>query len=363
MKLPILYKKSSTGKISQWEIEVSGRYYRTISGYTDGEKVTSAFKECYGKNEGKKNSTTPEEQAIAEAKALHKKRKELGSFENIKDVDKKVYYKPMLANKLEDYVEDLTYPVFSQPKLDGVRCIAKEDGLWTRNGKPLLSAPHIYNDLKPLFKKFPDLILDGELYCDKLSNDFNKIISLVKKTKPTQEDLDESELYIQFHIYDLPSSEKVFIERSIELDALPLPHSCVLVSTCMIESGVDILPKYEEYIAAGYEGQMIRTNNIYQNKRSKYLLKDKSFIDNEYVVKQVIEGKGNLSNKVGKLVFDVDGVEVDAAVNATWEELEKLWKDKDKLIGKTVTVKHFGKTPDGSLRFPKITQIAREEWE
>lgn len=363
MKLPILYKKSSTGKISQWEVEVSGNMFRTISGFTDGEKVTSAWTGCQGKNIGKKNETTPDEQALLEAKALHKKRKALGSFENIKDINKSVYFKPMLAEKLEDYLGDLKYPVFSQPKLDGVRCIAKEDGLWTRNGKPLLSAPHIYEALKPMFEKNPDLILDGELYCDKLSNDFNKIISLVRKTKPTEKDLEESELFIQYHVYDLPSSgEKTFIERSAELDNMPFPHCCKVVSTYIIESESEIIPKYEEYMRAGYEGQMIRVDEVYQNKRSKFLLKHKGWIDEEFIVKDVIEGKGNLQGKIGKILFDVDGVEVEAAVNATWEELEEMWKNKNHLIGKSITVKHFGKTADGSLRFPKIIQVDRD-WE
>jgi DNA ligase-1 len=151
---------------------------------------------------GKKNGTSPAYQAQCEAQAMWDKRIELGSFENIKDVNNKTYFKPMLAHKLEDYIDDIVYPVLSQPKLDGVRCIDKEDGQFSRTGKPLVSAPHIHEALKPLFEANPDLILDGELYCDKLANDFNKIISLVRKSKPTQADLDESRDIIQYHVLD-----------------------------------------------------------------------------------------------------------------------------------------------------------------
>jgi len=192
MKLSTLYKRSTTGKTTEWTIEVQGNKYRTIAGFTDGVKTTSAWTECFGKNEGKKNGTTAEQQALAEATAIHRKRIELGSFEDINDIDNEIFYEPMLAHKLEDHITKIKYPVFSQPKLDGIRCIVKADGMWTRKGKKIISAPHIYNDLKPFFDKDPDLIFDGELYCDRLANDFNKIISLVRKAKPLAEDIAES---------------------------------------------------------------------------------------------------------------------------------------------------------------------------
>ena len=98
----------------------------------------------------------------------------------------------MLAHKFEDYKDKLIYPLFSQPKLDGIRCIVKSNGMWSRTGKRIISAPHIFEALKPLFELNPDLIFDGELYADKFANDFNAICSLVKKTKPTADDLIKS---------------------------------------------------------------------------------------------------------------------------------------------------------------------------
>ena len=57
----------------------------------------------------------------------------------------------------------------------------------SRNGKPIVSAPHISDSLKKFFTQYPSIVLDGELYNHKFKNDFNKIMSLVKKTKPTKE--------------------------------------------------------------------------------------------------------------------------------------------------------------------------------
>lgn len=353
MKFPTLYKKSSTGKISEWIVEVENDSFRTISGFTDGLKVTSAFTKCVPKNMGKKNSTTPAFQAMQEAQAMFDKRKELGSFENIKHINNAVYFKPMLAHKLEDYIDSLKFPVGSQPKLDGIRCIAKEDGLWTRTGKQIISAPHIYEALRPLFDVNPDLILDGELYCDKLNNDFNKIISLVRKSKPTPKDLDESKDVIQYHIYDLPSSDYTFEYRIAELQHINFPDCCVVVSTYVLSSKKEIKKQYEIYMEQGYEGQIIRDpSGKYQNKRSKYLLKDKEFVDAEFVIKGVNEGIGNLKGKIGTLNFG----NFNAAVNGDWEYLEMLFKAKD-LIGKPATVRYQNLTPDGIPRFGKVIAI------
>jgi DNA ligase-1 len=109
---------------------------------------------------------------------------------------------------------------------------------------------------------------------------------------------------------------------------------------------------------------MIRLNAPYENKRSKSLLKRKEFVDAEFEILGVEEGKGNLSSKLGKLKFKTDqGIEFDAAINGTWEYLEELWNKRDELIGKTATVKYFELTEDGSLRFPKVINIGREEYE
>jgi DNA ligase-1 len=344
-----LYKRSTTGKISEWTIETEENKFRTISGFTDGLKVTSEWTVCETKS-----YCTAEEQAIKQAKALHKKKIDLGAFENINDIDKPVYFKPMLAHDYNDYKDKIKFPVVTQPKLDGVRCIIDIDGMRSRNGKELISAPHIHEVLKPLFEKYPDLVFDGELYAHKNDGvDFNKIISCVRKTKPTPNDIIESKQYIQYWIYDLPSHVGTFIERYKTLLELDLPECCIIVKTEQTDNKNDILAYYSDYIADGYEGQMIRVlNSEYENKRSKHLLKHKSFMDDEFEIKGVVEGKGKLTGKIGKLVFD----RFDSAVNGDHEYLEMLFKRGD-LIGKKATVKYFELTTDGVPRFPKVIAI------
>jgi DNA ligase-1 len=363
-----LYKRAVNGKVLEHTIELKDNCYRTVSGYTDGVKTTTEWTCCKGKNIGKKNETTDEEQAAAEAMASWKKKLERGYFMNIKDIDKGTIFKPMLANKWEDKKDKLayptSYPLYSQPKLDGVRCIVNSEGMWTRTGKRILSAPHIFAELEDLFEKDPELILDGELYADKLAHDFNKIVSLVKKTKPTMEDLNESANTIEYHIYDMPSCDAPFSQRFVALNELHLSPCCKIVPTYLVEKPEQIDEYYLDYMADGYEGQMIRFDGYYENKRSNNLLKHKSFCDEEYTIVDVEEGVGNKSGMVGAFVFEnADGKRFNAAPKFSWDECKQMLKDKKKLIGKSATVKYFNITPDGVPRFPTVINIDRESYE
>jgi len=369
MKLETIYKKTKTGATQEWTIEVVGNKYRTISGQTDGKKIVNEWTIVYGKNEGKLNETTDKEQTMKEAIAKRTKKLESGYYENIKHINKTQYFEPMLASKWEDSKDKITYPIYSQAKLDGIRCIVTSEGMFSRNGKAIISAPHIFDSLKPLFKTNPDLIFDGELYADKFANDFNKIVSLVKKTKPTDADLKESKKNIEYHIYDLPSSDKNFVHRAYDLGILfetrsELHPHCKLVDTRKVEDENSVMEQYELLVDAGYEGQILRLDKKYENKRSKFLLKHKSFIDEEYTIVDVCEGEGNKTNMVGYMTFKTaDGKPFKSNVKATFEESEEMFRNRKQLIGKQATIKYFNLTPDGIPRFGYVINIDRESYE
>ena len=364
MEFKKLYKRSTTGKISEWQIFVEGNAFWTVSGFSDGLKVTSDKTICEGKS-----YNSSEEQVLKQATAIHKKKMELGAFENVNDIDKPVYFSPMLAKDYNDYKDKIKFPISSQPKLDGVRCVVNSKGMFSRNGKEIISAPHIFESLKPIFDTYPDLVLDGELYCDKLANDFNKIISCVRKTKPTQEDLEESEKYIEYWIYDyVDTNDMMFSHRTQALKSVYDVNEykyIQLVPTYTLNNNQEIQKQFDEYMSQGYEGQILRVpDSFYENKRSKSLLKHKDMVTEEFIILSVNEGIGKLSNKVGTISIKTkDGVEVDSSVNGSHEFLADLWNRRDELIGKEATVRYFGYTTDGSLRFPKVIDISRWEWE
>ena len=58
MKLPTLYKRTTTGATQSWEIEIEEDKFRTISGQLEGKKITNNWTTCEGKNVGKKNETS-----------------------------------------------------------------------------------------------------------------------------------------------------------------------------------------------------------------------------------------------------------------------------------------------------------------
>jgi DNA ligase-1 len=359
-----LFKRATTGKVSEWTIETDMNKYRTTSGYSDGAKTTTEWTHCTGKNTNRANETSAVEQAFKEAQALWQKKIDSGYFDNTNDIDKQVFFKPMLAKDWNDYKDDITYPIFSQPKLDGIRCIVSKDGMYTRNGKAIISAPHIFESLKHFFKKNPNLIFDGELYADKFANDFNAICSLVKKTKPTAEDVSASAKSIQYHIYDLPSHIGTFSQRYAEICAMELPDCCVIVETNQVDNTNDVIGFYEDYVNKSYEGQILRLDSKYENKRTKSLLKHKSFQDDEFTILDICEGEGNKMGMVGYMVFETKkGQRFKSNLKADWDTSKSIWKNKKQFVGKTATVQYFNLTPDGIPRFPYITKIAREDYE
>ena len=395
MKFKTLYKRTTAGKIQEWTIEVEDNRFRTISGQLDGKKITNNWTVCYPKNVGKANATTPEEQAQNEASAKHQKKVESGYRHSISNIDKKKFYSPMLAQdfknknrnkevmvKIDEY--PVSAAVFSQPKLDGIRCIAMREGLFTRTGKPITAVPHIHEALEPLFEKYPNAVLDGELYNHAYKDNFNKIIHLVRKQNLTEEHLAESKKMIQYHIYDAPvigkdnpfrkggayTEKDLFSDRTSVLDAqfanLGIdgrslhgePNPLVIVETTEIHGREQLDRCYEDYIEAGYEGQMIRLDGPYENKRSPKLLKRKEFIDEEYTILGVVEGEGNRTGTVGSMMFETkEGKQFQSSVKGTFEYVKSLLENKNELINKEATIKYFNLTPDGVPRFPYVIAI------
>ncbi|MFC1453636.1 hypothetical protein ACFLQL_00465 [Verrucomicrobiota bacterium] len=368
-KLPTLYKRTETGAIQIWTMCIDKNGYYSIEGLKGGKMTTNKPTIAVGLNVGKKNETTPEEQALKEAQAKWKKKTEKGYSEDIKKVDNKLaYFKPMLCHKYEDYKKrvDFSKRVYIQPKLDGQRCIARKDGLWSRNGKPIISVPHIYRALKLHFDKNPDLIFDGELYCDKFKNDFNQIMHLVRQQKPTAQDLKDSANSIQYWIYDLPSNEGVFSNRLAEVgDLLHNPDDClVYVQTERVFSQKDLDEAYTKWIDEGFEGQIIRLDTKYENKRSRDILKRKEFQSKEYPIVSVEEGLGNKAGMAGYMILKLKGNKTfKSNIKGSHTLMEKIWKNKKNYVGKTATCKFFQLTPDGVPRFPYVIDVAREDFE
>lgn len=363
MILKTLYKLDSKGKVRVWSIEVEGDKYRVISGLQDGKKTESTWRTANPKNVGRSNETTGAEQAILEAESKITSQIDSGYAETIEDSGAK-FFEPMLAIKFKDvkkWDEDL---YFVQPKLDGVRAVVKSDGVWARSGKENPAVPHILEEYKFLET---DIILDGELYNHRFRDNFNEIQSLALQKKPTEEDHRKSARLVEYHVYDcfIPSEPDASFNRRIEvlndlLDKLPADTMIKLVETTAVSGhgqnfnpiyGFDTL--YSEQLEDGYEGQMIRLNRTYENKRSKSLIKRKEFEDSEYRIVRLEEGKGNWSGCVKRVICARDdGVEFGSGLRGSQEYLAQMLLEADEYVNGTVTVRYPNLTPDGIPRFP-----------
>lgn len=368
--LPTLYSRTSTGGIQTWSLELDGGRYRTTYGLTDGKKTTTEWYYAKPTNVGRANERNEEAQAEFEANATWKKRTETGYHENIKNIDKPTMIDCMLAKKWEDIEDEVEWPVWTQPKLDGIRCLATPNGLFSRGGKIFKSVPHVSKALESFFAQHPDVILDGELYCDKLSNDFNKITSLVKKGKPSPKDLEECARTIQYHVYDMLDTEKTFHERTDWLERQLFTREindtgCIKqVMTKRVDSVEELDRLYEGFLAAGYEGQMVRLDQVYEQKRSKSLLKRKQFQDAEYEIVEIGEGTGNRTGMAGFAVLKnhlVPGTTFRSNIKGSHDFLTELWENREEVKGQKATVQFFNLTPDSVPRFPYVTSIRNYE--
>jgi len=358
-----LFNYDSKGKLREWTLEVQDGRYRTVHGLVGGKIQTTEWTQVEETNVGRANHRNLSEQALFEANAIITKQKEQGfreTIEELNDVEKG--FDCMLALKWEDRRDEVLFPVYVQPKLDGIRLNVSESGFLSRNKKPFASIPHLSYLID--FCKSNGIILDGELYNHTFKHDFNKITSLVKKTKPSQKDLEDSKELIQYWIYDayfVNEQSLSFKERFEKISQLLKDFSIsshILVPTHLCSSVEEVDSFYGSFLDEGYEGQMVRTNSAYEQKRSKTLLKRKEFEDSEYEVLEIREGNGNRQGTAGYMVLkNTNGTTFHSNIKGSREWMIQILRDANSIIGKKVTCKYFHLTPDGVPRFPFVISI------
>jgi DNA ligase 1 len=361
---PKIYKIDSKGKIRVWWMEYHDDKYCTHSGILDGKIVTSGWIYPEQKNIGKANETTISEQVLFEVESEYNKKLNQGNYHfSLTDIDDGAkYFEPMLAKSKKDV--KITFPIYSSPKLDGIRCIAKPNGLFTREGKDIISCIHIEEHLIELFKMFPNIILDGELYNHKLKNDFEKIVSLVRKTKPKDSDYIECRKLVEYHIYDcfdknnpnLTYKQRIEFLRDVFTQSSLLEEYFVLVDSTIVNNEEELTKLFGEYIAEGYEGQMLRViDSPYQNKRTKFLIKNKEFEDAEFKIVDIEEGVGNWAGHAKRVFIELENRNIQGSgMSGDFTKAKQILKDKEILKSTYATVRFQGRTSDGMLRFPVV---------
>ena len=352
-----LYKKNANGSMQEWTISVEGATIVTRFGQVGG-----AIQEARDVVPAGKGKRSVQEQAEAEALSRWIKQKKTKSYVETRvaaeagEVDALVEggYSPMLAHRYDQRGDDIVFPAFVQPKFDGHRMTADENRqLWSRTRKPITALPHIQNALKAL----PPCLPDGEAYHHDYHNRFEELTHFIRSSTP-EPGFD----IVQYHIYDV-NRPGTFRERFAWLrEKFSYVRGSILhlAETIEVKDEDEMLLVRERFVAAGYEGLMVRNaNGLYVGKRSKDLQKLKTFIDQDYPVVGVEEGRGKLA---GHAIFVCQGKggEFRAKMRGPLAELKTFWENPERAIGRYLTVKYQGLTKYDLPRFPVAWRLREE---
>ena len=275
--------------------------------------------------------------------------------------------KPMLAHKFDIKRVDYSKPVYIQPKLDGVRCLFTKDGAFSRTGKQFMNVAHIQLELISFFKDNPNVVLDGELYNHDLKHDFEKIISLVRKQKPTADDRLEAKNLMQYHLYDFIDNKKTnYQNRMHQLACADIySNSIKHVPAYRVYKHEEALNMHHDaYLAKGYEGSILRLDGPYKHGRSYDLMKFKDFSDTEATIIGYETGKGKREGTLGKFIMqDDDGNEFGCPPGKgyNYKDLANILNNIGDYIGKRATFTYFQRTQAGSYRHPLFKCIRNYE--
>jgi len=229
-----------------------------------------------------------------------------------------------------------------------------------------MNLAHIELVLIPFFKQNPNTVLDGELYNHELKNDFEKIISLVRKQKPTADDRLDAQKLVQFHVYDyIDDSYDNYQVRMANLVCSDVYDEYIKhVPTLLADSYSYARTLHEEFLEDGYEGSIIRLNGKYKHGRSYDLMKFKDFSDTEATIIGYETGKGKRTGTLGKFIMqDDEGNEFGCPPGKgfTYKDLSNMLDNVHDYIGQRATFTYFQRTNAGSYRHPLFKALRNYE--
>ena len=277
--------------------------------------------------------------------------------------------------KLVDFKNETWY---ASRKLDGCRCITIIDAkgnvsCWSRGGKQFEPLGLVEAEIKSLNLK--NTVLDGEicLINDDGTDSFQGLMSEIRKEDHTI----KNPRYKMFDCLEYAdflagTSKSILSER---LNGLTLIlkgkkfKTLEMLKQEIVKTEKDFARWAKEVTDNKWEGFMVRNDVGYEGKRSKNLLKVKTFSDAEYVVKDVEfdnhriikGGKEIVERMLANVIIEHKGCPVSVGSGFSHEQRRHYFAHPKQLIGKTITVKYIEETIDKngkfSLRFPTLVYI------
>ena len=387
--LPTIYGVDKNGKTKAW----TARIYRDVLndnataeieyGQLDGKKQTTKREYTEGKNIGKKNETTPMQQCLSETRRKWQDKMEKEGYSLVipnsetqptvaTTNENAVKVFPMLAHTYEplsskNTKNGIVFPCYVQPKLDGLRCIcylvpngSSSSGeskvvAQSRTGAYFETVEHICAELRPILLKTPGLILDGELYTAELP--FEELAGLIKRKKSSDAaDVQRIQL-VKYHIYDIVVGGDYSERHARIVGAISKADKChhlEVVHTQLIHTVGEFKQAFGEYVAAGYEGIMLRNvHGLYrQNYRSHDLQKYKEFVESEYPIVGFKEADGRDKGTVVWVCATAECRQFSVRPRGTQEQRRQWFQDAPQHVGKLLTVIYQELSELNVPRFP-----------
>lgn len=281
--------------------------------------------------------------------------------------------RPMLAAKVSTHqLEELEYPVYVQPKYDGIRCLITKDGPVSRTLKPIPN--RFIRDTLSL----PDLFgCDGELMVG--SSDQFRLTTSGIMSQEGEPDF----TYFVFDKWSIP--KQIYTTRRYILDQIidGLHDRVKLCPNYIAWNEEQVEHFHHQFLSEGHEGTILRKiSSPYKYGRStlnqQYLLKFKEYVYEEVLVTDVTPlftnenpqkenalGYAERSTKqeglvrknmLGALIcVNDDGQEFKVGTGFTEQDRHDLWKTPP--IGHTVVVRYFPRGGYDKPRTPSFIQF------
>lgn len=260
-----------------------------------------------------------------------------------------------------------------QAKLDGVRCISFLQGedvvTLTRQNKQFVHLLQQKEHIKLFLENHRDVVIDGEWYIHNCVVDGKKLESSLRFNfissccRSSMTNANKNEGIIQYHVFDIVDEKMPQKNRYILLNRMFQEYNkkvenpfLKFVSVHIAKNEEEVVKYEKKFIEKGYEGLMLKCaiSPYEQGKRSIHLLKYKEFEDAEFKIVGANEGTSTSKGAVIFICSTKSGDEFTCQMNLDIEMQRQMYKERDKYIGKMLTVKYQDLDENtGIPRFPK----------
>ena len=276
---------------------------------------------------------------------------------------------------------------YASRKLDGVRCLAVVDEkgectLYSRMGKEFTTLNKVKEEIEAT--RIINTVFDGEI-CLIDENGNEDFQGVMKQLRRKDHQIENPTFMIFDGIYKPDFDKgKSKIKLSDRLSTLrtwlydynsrnPNQSTLRYLDQAQIIDGRHFDMWGQMASDGNWEGFMLRKDVGYEGKRSKNLLKVKTFHDAEYEVldvdfdsmRIVKDGREEYLDMLAQVWIEHKGYKVKVGSGFTQEQ--RLKYTQEPIVGKTITVQYFEETKNDkggiSLRFPTVKHIYEQKRE